>query len=76
MMVVANGCSDLDGLGNWNSFTDGATTTDRTHNAANELTGIDGATIDPTYHAVRGELKKRTKGGGSRFLAQYDSRPL
>jgi RHS repeat-associated protein len=39
---------NLDGLGNWNAFTDQGTTEIREHNEANEITDIDGG-INPTH---------------------------
>ncbi|MDD4269181.1 MAG: RHS repeat-associated core domain-containing protein, partial [Thermoguttaceae bacterium] len=39
----------LDGLGNFSSFDDDGTWQNRTTNAANEITGITGTWIDPTY---------------------------
>ncbi len=56
LIDVSRGGSDfqswnLDGLGNWDSFDDQGSTETRTHNAANELTGIAGG-INPTFDAA------------------------
>ena len=39
----------LDGLGNWSSFTSGATTQTRTATAANEIASLSGGSGTPTY---------------------------
>jgi len=42
----------LDSLGNWESFTDSGGTETRTHNDANEITGITDGGVAPTYDAA------------------------
>lgn len=53
---------NLDSLGNWSSFTDRGTTQDRTANAANEITGISGASVTPVYDAA-GNMTSGPKAG-------------
>ena len=47
--LAMNQTWSLDGLGNWSSFTSGATTQTRTATAANEIASLSGGSGTPTY---------------------------
>ena len=65
---------NLDQLGNWSSFTQGTDPAQtRTHNAANEITGISGDWVDPAYDAA-GNMTTMPKGDDPTvaLTAKYD----
>ncbi len=65
---------DLDALGNWSGFTDGATSQTREHNAANEITGVSGDWTDPMHDAA-GNITQLPKAGDetTSLSAKYDA---
>lgn len=66
----------LDGVGNWTTFNDNGTSQTRTHNAANEITNIPGASpTTNTAHDAAGNMVRPMQGDDltKHFHVKYDA---